>query len=140
MHRIRSTVLLIGLCGAIAAGGLAAAATPETEAEQAADAWLALVDAGDYAQSWETASDYFKGAITKPQWEQMVAGVRKPLGAVRQRTLRSAQYTHTLPGAPDGEYVVLQYDTSFAGKAAAVETVTPKRDGDAWRVSGYYIK
>ena len=31
--------------------------------------------------------------------------------------------TH-LPGAPDGQYLVLQFNTSFAEKKAAVETVT----------------
>ncbi len=46
-----------------------------------------------------------------------------------------------MPGAPDGEYVVIQYDSSFEHKQAAVETVTPMLDKDGkWRVSGYYIK
>ena len=46
-----------------------------------------------------------------------------------------------LPGAPDGEYVVFQFDTQFERKRAAVETVTPMRDPDgSWRVSGYFIR
>jgi hypothetical protein len=57
------------------------------------------------------------------------------------RRVKGAQYATSLPGAPDGEYVVIQYDTSFAHKASAVETITPMRDGDGqWRVSGYFIK
>ena len=40
-----------------------------------------------------------------------------------------------------GEYVVIQFETSFENKKAAVETVTPMMDKDGiWRVSGYYIK
>ncbi|HWN92533.1 MAG TPA: DUF4019 domain-containing protein, partial [Verrucomicrobiae bacterium] len=47
----------------------------------------------------------------------------------------------TLPGAPDGEYVVIQYETAFENKASAVETITPMLDKDgSWRISGYYIK
>ena len=66
---------------------------------------------------------------------------RKPLGKVKSRTLLSKQYTTNLPGAPDGQYVVIQYKTAFEKKAAAVETVTPMLDKDKkWRVSGYYIK
>jgi hypothetical protein len=66
---------------------------------------------------------------------------RAPLGAVRARKIKGATYTKTLPGAPDGEYVVIQYDTSFENKESAVETITPMLDKDAtWRVSGYYIK
>jgi hypothetical protein len=66
---------------------------------------------------------------------------RKPLGALVSRKLKSAQYATSLPGAPDGQYVVIQYDTVFQNKSAAVETVTPMLDKDGhWRVSGYYIR
>jgi hypothetical protein len=45
-----------------------------------------------------------------------------------------------LPGAPEGEYVVIQYETQFEHKAGAIETVTPLREKDgSWRVSGYFI-
>jgi hypothetical protein len=47
----------------------------------------------------------------------------------------------TLPGAPDGESVVIQYDTQFEHKAHAVETVVPMRERDgSWKVSGYFVK
>lgn len=66
---------------------------------------------------------------------------RVPLGKVQSRKLKSATYTKTLPGAPDGQYVVLQYESSFEHKQSAVETVTPMLDNDGkWRVSGYFIK
>jgi hypothetical protein len=38
--------------------------------------------------------------------------------------LKSAEYKTSLPGAPDGEYVVLIFNTVFENKKAAVETVT----------------
>lgn len=60
---------------------------------------------------------------------------------MQSRKLKSATYTKTLPGAPDGEYVVIQYDSSFVNKKSAVETVTPMLDKDGkWRVSGYFIR
>jgi hypothetical protein len=46
-----------------------------------------------------------------------------------------------LPGAPDGQYVIIQYDTTFENKRKAIETITPMFDKDGiWRVSGYYIQ
>ena len=49
--------------------------------------------------------------------------------------------SEALPGAPDGEYVVIQYESSFEHKQSAIETVTPMLDTDGkWRVSGYFIK
>jgi len=55
--------------------------------------------------------------------------------------MKATRYTTTLPGAPDGEHVVIQFDSSFTNKKTAVETITPMFDKDGvWRVSGYYIK
>jgi hypothetical protein len=119
----------------------AAEDAPAAEAQKVASAWLALIDAGDYGRSWDEAASIFKSALTRADWERAARAARGPLGKVESRSLRTATVTRTLPGAPDGEYVVLQFDTRFAKKAAAVETVTPMRDQDgAWRVSGYYIR
>ena len=62
------------------------------QAKTAASTWLALVDAGKYSDSWEQS-----------------AGVRAPLGALASRKIQSSTFTHTLPGAPDGNYVVIKY-------------------------------
>lgn len=114
---------------------------PEELALQSADAWLALVDSGKYADSWQEAAQFFKAAVTKEQWQNALRGSRDPLGKMLSRKVKSARYTKTLPGAPDGEYVVIQYESSFEHKQSAVETVTPRLDNDGkWRVSGYYIK
>jgi hypothetical protein len=113
----------------------------EESAVSAAQAWLALVDAGKYQESWQQAAEFFKNAVSQSQWESSMLAYRKPLGNVLSRELIFKKYTNTLPGAPDGEYVVIQYKTSFENKASAVETVTPMLDTDGiWRVSGYYIK
>jgi hypothetical protein len=113
----------------------------EKKAVESSNAWLKLVDDGQYSKSRETAAELFRNAVTKEQWNQSLNGVRKPLGKVIRRNVKSKQYTSSLPGAPDGEYVVIQYETSFENKKAAIETVTPVLDKDGkWRVSGYYIK
>lgn len=116
------------------------ASDKEAAAEDAALAWLSLVDSGRYEASWNAASSLFRQQISGPDWIQAVASARRPLGAVQSRELTSATYAETLPGAPDGEYVVLQFSAAFQNKAAAVETITPMWDGGAWRVSGYYIQ
>ena len=67
--------------------------------------------------------------------------MRVPLGKLESRKLTSAQYTKTMPGAPDGDYVILQFDASYENKKRAIETVTPMKDKDGkWRVAGYFIK
>jgi hypothetical protein len=118
-----------------------AADKPEELAQTAAESWLKLTDAGDGAASWEQAAKLFKGAVTKEQWTQALAGVRPPLGKVISRKAMSRQYSEKMPGAPDGKYVTIQYETVFENKASAVETITAMVDPDGvWRVSGYFIR
>jgi hypothetical protein len=106
-----------------------------------AQAWLALIDAGQYAPSWQDASTYFRGAIDEKKWADTLTAVRKPLGAMQSRTVATAKHHTDLPGAPDGEYVLMTFDTSFANKKAAVETVTFVKEKDGtWRAVGYFIK
>jgi len=54
----------------------------QQKAVEAAQTWLVLVDQGEFGKSWETASDYFKGAVTEKQWQQALTAVRSPLGKV----------------------------------------------------------
>ena len=110
-------------------------------ATEAADHWLRLVDAGDYGASWDEAAPVFKHAVAKNQWAKTLEGTRAPLGNVIFRRVKSAVYATSLPGAPDGQYVVIQYESSFEHKKSAIETVTPSLGDDGqWRVSGYYIR
>jgi hypothetical protein len=113
----------------------------EKAAITAAEQWLALVDAGKYAESWTEAAGYFKNAVTQEKWAQSLKAVREPLGKLISRKVKSTTYATSLPGAPDGEYVVIQFETSFGNKKSAIETVTPMLEKDGkWRVSGYFIK
>jgi hypothetical protein len=151
------TIVMIGL--GLVLGGLLvcpSAAAPKAEdeakdeapnekAEQqalaAAEAWLKIVDEGKYAESWDAAAEYLKNAVGKEAFVKALDGARKPLGALDTRKLKSKEFRTSLPGAPDGQYVVIQYETSFANKKSAIETITPMLDKNGkWRVSGYYIK
>ena len=123
------------------ASRMCAADKPEDVAQAAAEQWLALIDASNFAGSWETAAPLFQKAVSQADWEKALKSVRVPLGALGSRKLKSAKYTKTVPEAPDGEYVILQFETDFAEKKGAVETVTPMLDADGkWKVAGYYIK
>ncbi len=114
----------------------------ETKAAQmSAETWLSLVDHESYAESWTAAASGFKNAVSQERWEALVSAARGPLGILKERSLRKATTTKTVPGAPDGEYVVFQFGTSFEHKAAAIEIVTAVKDTDGtWHVGGYFMK
>jgi hypothetical protein len=111
------------------------------DAENSAQHWLQLIDAGDFDKSWDAAAEIFQEHIAKSAWASAAANARSPLGEVISRKMKSARFARTLPGAPDGEYVVIQFETKFENKPNAIEIVTPARTKDgSWKVSGYFIR
>ena len=130
-------IAILGLC--LSYSSIANEA--EDKAMEAAKAWMELIDEGKYAESWQEAAVYFKNAMTKYKWEQVLTGVRKPLGKIVSRKLKAKISTKALPGAPDGDYLIIQFTTSFENKRYGIETVIPMLDKDGkWRVAGYYIQ
>ena len=132
-------VAAAGVLG-LAAGAQAVEDPAEAAAVAAAERFLALTDSGKYAESWNEASSLFRKQVTSEQWVKALAGARQPLGALVSRKVLTKQHTRTLPGVPDGDYVMIQFETVFANKKSAVETVTPMLDAGQWRVSGYFVK
>ncbi len=107
----------------------------------AAKSWLESVDAGEYARSWDESSSAMRAAVTRADWEKGVRAARGPLGKVKSRTEKSATFKTSLPGAPDGEYVVLMFESSMENKQSAVETVAMMHEKDgSWKVAGYFIR
>ncbi|MCM4173990.1 DUF4019 domain-containing protein [Arenibacter sp. TNZ] len=110
------------------------------EVIQDAKEWLGLIYDNNYSQSWDNAASLFQQAVTKEQWTQQLSGIVPPLGKVISRDVISSEYHTALPGTPDGEYIVIQFKTSFENKNESIETVTQMKDVDQWKVSGYFIK
>lgn len=131
---------LFGVLLASAPTAARAAETSEAAALQAAEAWLKLIDAGQYGASWDEASAMFRKAVSRSTWEKKAAAAREPLGKVVSRKVASKQLAHELPGAPDGTYVVLTFETKFEHKERGVETVTMMLDDGKFRGAGYFIR
>jgi len=136
-HAVTTTIfgLLLNI------GILFAGEASEKPIVAAAQMWLHEIDLGIYATSWQQASAYFQGSITEKNWTDALNGARRPLGNLLSRKVTKTTSAKSLPGAPDGNYLVMQFATSFANKKSAVETVTFMREKDGnWRAAGYYIK
>jgi hypothetical protein len=101
---------------------------------------LSLIDSKSWDQSWSAAGTVFKSQMSAGGWVSAAQPVREPLGAVSSRSLKSVTKTSSLPGAPDGEYEVLQFQTSFAQKSDATETVVLAHEPAGWKVDGYFIR
>jgi hypothetical protein len=112
-----------------------------TIAQRVARDWLAVVDRGDYADSWKQAAAKFRLAMTPERWSAAAKSVRGPLGAVDQRTLVRTTFTRNFPGAPEGEYALVVFRTAFHNKTQSEETITVEQEADGqWRVVGYTVR
>ncbi len=101
---------------------------PDDRARQ----WLVLVDDKNYTQSWSEAGAAFKARHKNDAWASDAATKRAPLGAVASRGLKSIDLSRS-------NTAVVRYDTVFARKAAAVETVTLNYENGGWAVSDYSV-
>src|SRR4051812_8919436 len=86
---MRIAVLSLCLLSSPALAQAKEQAEAEKAAEASASAWLKLVDAEKYGESWTETSSLFKGAVTQDTWKQQVMAVRGPLGRVISRKLKS---------------------------------------------------
>ena len=110
-------------------------------AQAAADAFLQRVDHDQFAASWESAATLLRNKVTEADWVSQLQRTREIAGPVVKRTLKSMSYSTSAKDSPDGEYILIVYDTAFKAKSDATETLTVMLDTDkTWRVAGYFIK
>ncbi len=134
-------MIMILAAVAVTGGSSLAAPKPEEEAQKATEKWLSLVDSGKYEEAWKASSTYSQAAIKLELMQRSLTEVRKPLGDVVSRKLKSVEFAKSFPDLPDGEHVILHFITSFKNKSNIVEmVVSTKEKSGAWKNSGYFIK
>lgn len=140
-----AAVLLMGL----SVGGQAQSITPEQrQALNAADRWLATVDAERYANAWAMASESFKAGVAQKEFRDGIRKIRLDYGRVVLRKTEKIGFVGEAPkpddpsgAAKEGMQIAILFDTKFAGSKRATEemSVVLERDG-LWRVAGYHIR
>lgn len=99
------------------------------------NAWLGLMDQGEYGQSWEAAAPYFQRRVSKAEWVSKLEQTREPLGEILSRKILSVTPTVV------GSRYEAKYESSFEGLRAATETVTfAKQPNGEWRAIGYLVR
>lgn len=114
----------------------------KAQATDAVESWLALVDRGDYAASWDGASGPFKTKVTQAQWAQAAEKAREPLGEFKKRVVASVLLQPAPASiASDAQMVLIQYHSEFDNLASAMETVSLLLEADGkWRAAGYFVR
>lgn len=100
--------------------------------------WLALMDRGDWTESWRAASSTFQSRMSQDAWEARAAQLNRPAGPldrVQQYAVRSASPT----GSDAGGSVLVQYQATSPTGVRLLETVALVPDGETWKVSAYFV-
>lgn len=123
--------------------GACSESNPDAEraAHEATKPWLALMDSGEYEKCWDEAAPWFREEISSEEmWLAKAHETRDPLGAMKFRELDTTTYATNPIGAPNGEYTIVVYISSWDA-GSIYETVSMQRQADgSWGVVGYHVK
>lgn len=131
--------ILVVLLAAIAAALMMAATPADDEVAAIGQKWLSLLDDQKYQESWSQASAMFRSEVTEEQWLAALKRSRDPLGSFVSRTTARVDFTKSLRGAPDGDYAIIHFTTSFKNKSDVTERLTLVKDNGKWQMSAYAI-
>ena len=133
--RLMAVVTLLGMAGALTA----VAAPDAEEASVSGQKWLALLDDQKYEESWKQAGTMFRREVTQEQWIASLQRFRDPLGSMVSRASARIDFAKTLRGAPDGDYAIIHFTTSFKNKSDVTERLTLVKEDGKWQVAAYAI-
>ena len=97
----------------------------DREAMTAAKEWLALVDAGEYNQSWLTANKTLKEQSEKDDWANYLKAIREPLGKIISRKVTRTRTVTQIQGMPDGGYFQVQFVSNRAAARSTIHSNCP---------------
>ncbi len=80
----------------------------------------------------------FRRDVSQEQWVAALKRSRDPLGPLVSRTPSRVQFATSLRGAPDRDYAIIHFTTSFGGKNAT-ERLTLVQEGGRWQTVAYGI-
>ena len=116
-----------------------AAAPSDEDARATAVQWLALLDSGQYVTAYKKQPPRILTYGHEDQWLSWMRSRRAPFGRAKTRAFSRVRHSHTLNGAPDGNYEFIEFKSSFERKATCLEVVTLTSETGRWQVSGYRV-
>jgi hypothetical protein len=136
------TILLGSILAVMLFAGVAhsSEANKKKAALAAAGKWLALVDAGKYADSWRETPEAYRARVDQKRWEQSLQSDRGSEGACVARKFISSEFRKSPPNTAGNDSISIRFNTSFQNRKYALERLKLIFDKDGqWRVTEYVI-
>ncbi len=135
--------LAAGACGVVI-WLFAGCGESSPEAERAAVAAtvpiLERLDAGDYDAVRDAASPLLKEQVSPEEWLVQVEALRGPLGTHKSRAVGAVTYVTNPWGAPQGEYVIVSYDSHWQNGSIHENLSMQRQPNGAWALAGYHAQ
>jgi hypothetical protein len=113
----------------------------DKDAIDAGKKWLELLDADKSGVAWDSASKQLQSVVKREAFIADVRNARKPLGKLESRSAVKFARAHQLPGAPAGDYTIIEFEATYAGgKHLSEQVIWTIEEGDVWRVAGYFYR
>lgn len=135
MKRLLLLVIIFSLSSSISIANLF-----PSQAISKAEQFISLIDKQDYQAAYLSGSELLKLYFTENEWIIDRARSDKLLGHVLKRKLVTVKARDTYPGLPDGQYMVVYYESQTKLKAKAAEVLLVARNFDRWEVCSYRLK
>lgn len=110
------------------------------EALQLADEYVKDLDKGQYAKSWEKGGPIFQNTVSRSDWVKAIYLTRQPLGKMNSRILQYERLIKDPYNLLKGNFIALEYHTSFQRESQARELLVLRRDSEGkWYVVSYEV-
>lgn len=108
--------------------------------EQAANAWLKLLDQGSYGNSWDAGALALRLTMSRKEWVQTLDATRKPLGRPTDRKVADIRLSQDPKGLARGNYMIFLFETKFSTGHLAKEILTLQQNNKGeWHVLTYLV-
>ena len=111
----------------------------QREAADAALGYLAMIDRGEFEQTWDRSGPALQGISSRFAWVGMLRLTHKARAPVGGRQVEGLGFsTQVDTRAPRGEYVTVRFRSGTA-QASTTEQVVMQKHQDRWKIVGYFI-
>ncbi len=112
-----------------------------THASAASMHFINIIDNQIYGGAWLDAGAAMHDIMPQRIWAEGMRATRMHLGVVKARKVISHHVTKSLKGGLSGDFMIIHYQTQFANKPMATESVTLiQHMPGQWKVISYSVK
>jgi len=116
--------VLVGICLFIVLSGpVTAEVPPPDQLSIQAARYLELLDQYRFGETWQEMSTLFQALGNQNHWQRRQKIIRSTYGSLVSRQFYRIDYRQSYSLSPDGQYVIVQFKSSYQNKAETIESV-----------------